>query len=95
MVLLAHIKEQSRLTLGSYGRPRMTEDAKRGGKLRWRSSNTTMASTIRGGDTQHWVGKAPSLSNRKWPKRALGAARKRDRSNRMQDNPYIPWNTNH
>ena len=25
MVVLAHIKEQSRLSLGSYGRPRMTD----------------------------------------------------------------------
>ena len=28
MVVLAHIKEQSRLSLGSYGRPRMTEQLK-------------------------------------------------------------------
>jgi len=28
MVTLAHIKEQSRLSLGSYGRPRMTEELK-------------------------------------------------------------------
>ncbi|AFO86207.1 putative transposase [Phaeobacter inhibens 2.10] len=28
MVVLAHIKEQSRLTLGSYGHPRMTEELK-------------------------------------------------------------------
>ena len=28
MVLLAHIKEQLRLSLGSYGRPRMTEELK-------------------------------------------------------------------
>ena len=28
MVVLAHIKEQSRLSLGSYGPPRMTEDLK-------------------------------------------------------------------
>lgn len=27
-VVLAHIKEQSRLSLGSYGRPRMTEELK-------------------------------------------------------------------
>jgi len=26
MVALAHIKEQSRLSFGSYGRPRMTEE---------------------------------------------------------------------
>ncbi len=29
---------------------------------------------------RHWVGKASSHSNGKWPKRALGAAQKRDRS---------------
>ena len=28
MVMLAHIKEQSRLSLNSYGRPRMTEELK-------------------------------------------------------------------
>lgn len=28
MVVLTHIKEQSRLSLGSYGRPRMTEELK-------------------------------------------------------------------
>ena len=28
MVVLAHIKEQSRLSMGSYGRPRMTEELK-------------------------------------------------------------------
>ena len=28
MVVLAHIKEQSRLSLGSYGRPGMTEERK-------------------------------------------------------------------
>lgn len=28
MVVLAHIKEQSRLSLGSYGHPRMTEELK-------------------------------------------------------------------
>ncbi|MDF3424213.1 MULTISPECIES: hypothetical protein, partial [unclassified Sulfitobacter] len=38
------------------------------------------ASTIRADGIQHWVGKAPSPSNGKWPKRALGAAQKRDRS---------------
>ena len=57
---------------GGHGQP--------GGKLRWQSSNTSMASTIRGGGTQHWAGKARSPSNGKWLKRALGAARKRDRS---------------
>jgi hypothetical protein len=29
MIVPAHIKEQSRLSLGSYGRPRMTEELKR------------------------------------------------------------------
>ena len=28
MAVLAHIREQSRLSLGSYGRPRMTEELK-------------------------------------------------------------------
>jgi hypothetical protein len=28
MVVVAHIKEQSRLSLGSYGRPSMTEELK-------------------------------------------------------------------
>ena len=28
LVMLAHIREQSRLSLGSYGRPRMTEELK-------------------------------------------------------------------
>ena len=40
-----------------------------------------MGSTIRAADTQHWVGKAQSPSNVRWLKRALGAERKRDRSN--------------
>ena len=31
---------------------------------------------------QHWAGKARSLSNERWLKRALGAALKRDRSKR-------------
>ncbi|MDG1457078.1 MAG: hypothetical protein P8Q92_04080, partial [Pseudoprimorskyibacter sp.] len=39
-----------------------------------------MGSTIRADATQHWAGKAPSLSKGKWLKRALGAARNRDRS---------------
>jgi hypothetical protein len=39
-----------------------------------------MGSTIRDDSTQHWAGKAPPLLNGKWLKRALGAARKRDRS---------------
>jgi len=43
-------------------------------------SNTSTGSTIRDDATQHWAGKARSPSNGKWPKRALGAARKRDSS---------------
>lgn len=31
MVVLAHIKERSRLNLGSYGRPRITEELKEAG----------------------------------------------------------------
>lgn len=52
MVILAHIKEQSRLSSGSYGRPRMTEELKekglnlghrRGSRLmRDRASGTSM-----------------------------------------------------
>ena len=38
------------------------------------------ASTIHVAATQHWDGKAPSLSNPRWLKRALGAAQKQDRS---------------
>ena len=38
----------------------------------------------RDADTQYWAGKAPSLSNGKWPKRALGAALKRERSSICQ-----------
>ena len=37
-------------------------------------SNTSMASTIRDAATQHWAGKALSLSNGRWLKRVLGAA---------------------
>jgi len=42
LVTLAHIKEQSRLSLGSYGRPRMTEELKEicldiGHRRVWRS----------------------------------------------------------
>jgi putative transposase len=36
-----------------------------GGRLRWRSSNTSTASTIRADGTQHWAGKALSPSNGK------------------------------
>jgi 3'-phosphoadenosine 5'-phosphosulfate (PAPS) 3'-phosphatase len=42
--------------------------------------NTSTASIIRAAATQHWAGKARSLLNEGWLKRALGAARKRDRS---------------
>ncbi|MBO9440404.1 MULTISPECIES: hypothetical protein, partial [unclassified Sulfitobacter] len=47
--------------------------------------NTSTASTIREGGTQHWVGKSRSLSKGKWPKRARGAAQKRDRSKVLGD----------
>jgi len=40
-----------------------------------------MGSTIHDAATQHWAGKALSLSNERWLKRALGAALNRDRSN--------------
>ncbi|MEO0467473.1 MAG: hypothetical protein AAF216_13100, partial [Pseudomonadota bacterium] len=55
----------------------------------WPSSNTSMASIIRVAATQHRVGKAPSLSKGKWLKRALGAARKRDRSNTGEDDKIL------
>jgi|TARA_B110000238_G_C15957336_1_gene365850 hypothetical protein len=42
--------------------------------------NPPKSASIHVAATQHWVGKAPSLSNGKWLKRALGAAQKRDRS---------------
>ena len=58
------------------------------GKLRWQSSNTSTASTIRAEGTQLWAGKAPSLSKGKWLKRALGAALKRDRPSLNQ---IIEW----
>lgn len=38
LVLLAHIREQHRLSLGSYGRPRITEELKGGRAERWPSS---------------------------------------------------------
>ena len=37
--------------------------------------------TIHVAATQHWAGKAPSLSNARWLKRAPGAAQNRDSSN--------------
>jgi hypothetical protein len=49
-------------------------------RLRWLPLNTSTASTIHVTATQHWAGKAPSLSNARWLKRALGAALKRERS---------------
>jgi len=35
-------------------------------RLRWPSLSISKASTIRDAVTQHWVGKAPSLSNGRW-----------------------------
>ena len=37
-----------------------------------------MGSTIHDAAIQHWAGKAPSHSNERWLKRALGAGQKRD-----------------
>lgn len=39
-----------------------------------------MVSTIRVDGTPHWVGKAQSLSDGRWPNRALGAAQIRDKT---------------
>ncbi|WP_120635260.1 hypothetical protein [Ruegeria sp. EL01] len=39
----------------------------------------------------HWVGKALSLSNARWPKRALGAASNPDRST----TPIRAWSIEH
>ena len=39
-----------------------------------------MGSITRDAAIQRWDGKVPSLSNERWLKRALGAARNRDRS---------------
>ena len=75
MVVLAHIKEQFRLSLGSYGRPRMTEELKelglnvghrRVGRLmhengiRIERSKKHMVTT----DSNHAFNIAPSLLNR-------------------------------
>ena len=53
---------------------------KAAGRLRWPSLSTSMGFTIRDAATQHWAGKARSLLNEGWLKRALGAALNRDRS---------------
>jgi len=75
MIVLAHIKEQSRLSLGSYGRPRMTEELKelglnighrRVGRLmrengiRVERSKKYKATT----DSKHVFNIAPNLLNR-------------------------------
>lgn len=75
MIVLAHIKEQSRLSLGSYGRPRMTEELKelglnighrRVGRLmrengiRVERSKKYKATT----DSKHAFNIAPNLLNR-------------------------------
>ena len=57
---------------------------------RWQSSNTSTASTTRVEGIQHWVGKARSLSNGRWLKRALGAALKCDRSISASCSSIIP-----
>ena len=51
--------------------------------------NTPTAFTTRAAVTQHWAGKAPSLSKGKWLKRALGAAQKRYRSKLYDTKPRI------
>ena len=70
------------------------DPGKHGAKLRWRSLNTSTASTIRAplvtfalrmhcravADTQHWAGKALSPSSERWLKRATGETQIRDRS---------------
>ena len=53
--------------------------------------NTSTGFTIRDDATQHWAGKARSPSNGKWPKRALGAARKRDRSTEFIAEAVRDW----
>jgi hypothetical protein len=45
------------------------------------SSNTSTASITPAVGIQHWEGRAPWHSNAKWPKRAPGAARIRDKTN--------------
>ena len=75
MVALAHIKEQSRLSLGSYGRPRMTEELKeigvdvghrRVGRLM--RENGSIAERTRKfkatTDSNHTFNIAPNLSDR-------------------------------
>ena len=75
MVVLAHIKEQSRLSLGSYGRPRMTEELKevgidvghrRVGRL-MRENGITVERTRKfkaTTDTDHTFNIAPNLLHR-------------------------------
>ena len=75
MVLLAHIREQHRLSLGSYGRPRMTEELKelglevghrRVGRL-MRQNSISVARTRKHKvttDSNHRFNIAPNLLNR-------------------------------
>ena len=75
MVVLAHIREQSRLSLGSYGRPRMTEELKevgidvghrRVGRL-MRENGITVERTRKfkaTTDSDHTFNIAPNLLNR-------------------------------
>ena len=75
MVMLAHIKEQSRLSLNSYGRPRMTEELKelglevghrRVGRL-MRQNNISVIRTRKHKvttDSNHKFNIAPNLLNR-------------------------------
>src|SRR6056300_1546532 len=77
LVLIAHIREQFRLSLGSYGRPRMTAELKelgfdaghrRIGRLMRQNSitvkrNKKFKATT---DSNHRFNIAPNLLNRKW-----------------------------
>jgi len=78
MVLLAHIREQHKLSLGSYGRPRMTEELRELGfdVGHRRPSRGLHANPCREGDSNHKFNIAPNLLNRdfsadqpnqKWP----------------------------
>ena len=71
MVVLAHIKEQSRLSLGSYGRPRMTEELKEVGVDvghrrvgRVRQENDPGDRFPDGTDSDHTLNIAPNLLDR-------------------------------
>ena len=75
MVALAHIKEQSRLSLGRYGRPRMTQELKArglnigharvGGRMRENGIQAELSRKYKvATDGSHTFNIAPSLLNR-------------------------------